>query len=207
MISLEIPTCQTSRAAFCTVESVLPQTFLNHAFRSYLIAQTLCKQFGVVPDLQVLFQSAIFHHWGLFHFRRPNTCFEIESADFGRRFIIESGGSEKSAENVWETIALHMSPEIAFRRSLETSMFARAIQMELFAADRDAFSPNAWSELFARYPRAAFKRYLLLALAKVAEIRAETASGTYLAEVGERLVPGFVSPKFCDRVSQARFEE
>jgi hypothetical protein len=207
MISPIIPSTHLTRSALLAVEQVLPPPFLNHALRTYLLSSILHTGAGSPANQEVLFQAAVFHHWGLFHTRQPHDCFEIESADFGRRFVVEFGGSPAQAECVWETIALHMTPGIAVHRTLETASFARAIQIEVHGTDYSAFSQEDWSSLFTHYPRAGFKRALLAALANAAEIRSETVAGTYLAEVGERLVPGFITSNFCDRVSEAPFPD
>jgi hypothetical protein len=53
----------------------------------------------------------------------------------------------------------------------------------------------------------AFKRAYQKVLAEVVARKAETTPFTFLADIGERHVPGYNAPNFCDLMDRAPFAD
>ena len=61
--------------------------------------------------------------------------------------------------------------------------------------------------MIAAFPRMAFKRAYQQVLAEIVARKPETARFTFLADIGERHVPGYNAPNFCDLMDTAPFAD
>ena len=61
--------------------------------------------------------------------------------------------------------------------------------------------------MIAAFPRMGFKKAYQKVLAEVVARKPGTAPFTFLAEIGERHVPGYKAPNFCDLMDAAPFTD
>jgi hypothetical protein len=59
--------------------------------------------------------------------------------------------------------------------------------------------------VIAAFPRIGFKKSFQKVMAEAVARKPETTPFTFLADIGERHVPGFHAPNFCDAMNVAPF--
>ena len=66
---------------------------------------------------------------------------------------------------------------------------------------------EAAAQVIAAFPRIGFKKAYQKVLAEIVARKPETTLFTFLADIGERHVPGYNAPNFCDLMNMAPFED
>jgi hypothetical protein len=71
----------------------------------------------------------------------------------------------------------------------------------------DQLPREAVAQVIAAFPRMGFKKAYQRVLAAVVARKPETTPFTFLADIGERHVPGYNAPNFCDLLDTAPFAD
>src|SRR5262249_58111755 len=71
----------------------------------------------------------------------------------------------------------------------------------------DQLPREAVAQVIAAFPRMGFKKAYQKVLAEVVARKPETTPFTFLADIGERHVPGYNAPHFCDLMDNAPFAD
>jgi hypothetical protein len=71
----------------------------------------------------------------------------------------------------------------------------------------DRLPKEAVAQVIAAFPRPGFKKAYQKVMAEIVARKPETALGTFLDAVGERHVPGYRAPNFCDLMDAAPFAD
>jgi hypothetical protein len=79
--------------------------------------------------------------------------------------------------------------------------------VDVFGFGVDQLPKEAVAQVIAAFPRMEFKKVYQKVLAVVVARKPETSSATFLADIGERHVPGYLAPNFCDMMNEAPFSE
>ena len=61
--------------------------------------------------------------------------------------------------------------------------------------------------MIAAFPRVGFKKAYQKVLAEVVARKPETTPFTFMTQIGERYVPGYSAPNFCDLMNTAPFAD
>ena len=66
---------------------------------------------------------------------------------------------------------------------------------------------EAVAQVIAAFPRMEFKKAYQKVLAEIVARKPETTPFTFQADIGERHVPGYNAPNFCDLMNAAPFAD
>jgi hypothetical protein len=71
----------------------------------------------------------------------------------------------------------------------------------------DQLPKGVVAEVIAAFPRREFKKDYQKVLAEIVARKPETTPFTFMSHIGERHVPGYDAPNFCDLMNMAPFAE
>ena len=142
-----VPADEISITAYKLAQSSLPLPILNHSLRVYLYSKWIAareQSSWSQPDrLPLLFVACILHDVGCAaRFDGPQR-FEVEGADAAAAHLQIYGVPTADIQEVWQTIALHTSPQIAER----ISPMARLLRASVLI-DFDELGVKAGGRLF-----------------------------------------------------------
>ena len=113
-----IPDSALAREATQFIQDVSTQLLFDHSRRVFLWGALVGGERGLRYDPELLYVGAMFHDIGLIEGHRSHDeRFEIDGANAARRFLERHGLPEEQVMTVWESIALHTTPEIPSRAS------------------------------------------------------------------------------------------
>ena len=107
---------------------------------------------------------------------------------------------------VWESIALHTTPEVPRYKQPEVRLVTLGVEYDVLGLQFDELSAEQRMEVLAVHPRRDFKTGIVEAFSAGMRDKPETAFGTMNADILEATVPGYVRPNFCDFIRDSRFE-
>jgi hypothetical protein len=110
-------------------------------------------------------------------------------------------------EVVWDAVALHTSRGIAERKRPEIALVSAGAGADVVGFGVAQLPSEAIAQVIAAFPRPGFKMAYQKVMAEIVARKPETALGNFLAWVGERHVPGYQSPNFCDLMDAAPFTD
>ncbi len=183
-----------------------PLWLFHHAMRTFLFGSLAGKARGHRFDPEILHTACALHDLGLtprFEGERP---FEIEGAEAARRFLQSEGVGAAIAEVVWDGIALHASPVAEFK-SPEIALVSSGANADVAGPDPREISAAELREVVTAFPRCGFKIAFVQICAGVVQSHPGGAARSLMRDIGERLVPSFGPPNFCEVVARAPFSE
>lgn len=196
---ITIPDSSLAREATELVRDAASDLIYDHCRRVYLFGSLRGKKQGLEFDPELLYVGAMFHDLGLTQrYRRDDQRFEIDGADEARRFLTSHGISATDAETVWQSIALHTTPEIPLHMSSVVALVTRGVELDVLGIGYDAVSPEEREAVVAVHPRPNFKEQILQAFTDGIKHRPETTFGNVKADVLEHFVPGFERDDFVE---------
>ena len=181
--AVSVPQDAISRETWRWASRSLPRYLLAHSVRTYCWGSTLGREEGIAVDPGLLWTAALLHDVGLVRLPRNTMCFEVEGAEFARRFLERRGMTADRAERVAIAIILHMQPGVTLDDGPEALLLDRATGLDVrgagfgrVAAVRDA--------VVRAFPRGDFDRHFLGAISREARRRPGCQSARLLDETG-----------------------
>ena len=110
-------------------------------------------------------------------------------------------------EVVWDAVALHTSRGIVERKRPEIALVSAGAGADVVGLGVAQLPKEVVAQVIAAFPRLGFKKTYQKVLAEIVARKPETAMGNFLASVGERHVPGYKAPNFCDLMDAAPFAD
>jgi hypothetical protein len=107
---------------------------------------------------------------------------------------------------VWESIALHTTPEIPRYKQPEVRLVTLGVEYDVLGLHFDQLSDDQRAEVLAAHPRTDFKWGIIEAFSAGMREKPQTTFGTMNTDVLDATVPGYVRPNFCDYIRNSRFE-
>jgi hypothetical protein len=107
---------------------------------------------------------------------------------------------------VWESIALHTTPEVPRYKQSEVRLVSLGVEYDVLGLHFEELSAEQREEVLAAHPRTNFKKGVVEAFSAGMRDKPETAFGTMNTDILEATVPGYVRPNFCDYIHGSRFE-
>jgi hypothetical protein len=202
----DLPDTRLIRRAFTFAHDNSPTYLCNHVARSWVFADRLGQVEGKAFDREVVAVSALLHDIGLTDAVGGPHRFEVTGANAAADFVRTSGFDDRRAQLVWDSIALHAEPSIAFFKETEVSVCARGISVDFGAPDYQSFEHDIGVILEA-LPRRDMKNEFKACVCHIAETRPETTYENFIADFGRRFVPGYVVPSVVDFVLGGSFTE
>jgi HD domain len=204
---IPIPDSALAREATALVADIATQLLFDHSRRVFLWGSLQGEKLGLDHDPELLYVGAMFHDVGLVEgHRSEHERFEIDGANAARAFLERHGLPEEHVMTVWESIALHTTPEVPRYKQPEVRLVALGVGYDVVGRHFDELSPEQRRAVLAAHPRTGFKQGIVEAFSAGMRDKPETAYGTMNTDILEATVPGYVRPNFCDLIRDSRFE-
>lgn len=178
-----VPQDDVSVATWQWAHRSLPDYLFTHSVRAYCWGAAIAAGEGWTFDRRILWNASLIHDVGLTRIPRNTMCFEVEGAEIARRFLERHGLSAADADRVAIAIILHMQPSVTLDDGVEAVLLDRATSLDLRGegyALVDAVRPRVVRD----FPRRAFDRRFLGAIARDAAIRPACQSARLLHRTG-----------------------
>ncbi|MDX6646379.1 MAG: hypothetical protein QOK40_2106 [Miltoncostaeaceae bacterium] len=190
------------------VRDTAPRLLYDHSRRVFLWGALIGAERGLRFDAELLYVGAMFHDIGLVEgHRSPDERFEIDGANAARRFLEERGVPEEEVMTVWESIALHTTPEVPRYKQPEVALVTAGVELDVLGIGFDDVPAAVRDEVVAAHPRTGFKAGIVDAFADGMRSKPDTTFGTMNTDILEAKVPGYVKPNFCDFIANSGFRE
>jgi hypothetical protein len=204
---IPIPDSALADEATDFVQDVSTQLLFHHSRRVFLWASLQGEKLGLDYDPELLYVGAMFHDIGLLEgHRSEHERFEIDGANAARAFLERHGLPEERVMTVWESIALHTTPEIPRYKQPEVRLVTLGVEYDVLGLHFDELSAEQRMEVLAVHPRTEFKTGIVEAFSAGMRDKPETTFGTMNTDILEASVPGYVRPNFCDFIRESRFD-
>ena len=204
---IAIPDSTLAREATEFVQDASTQLLVDHSRRVFLWGSLHGKKLGLEFDSELLYVGAMFHDVGLLDgHRSEHERFEIDGANAARRFLERHGLPEERVMTVWESIALHTTPEVPRYKQPEVWLVTLGVEYDVLGLHFDELSAEQRQAVLAAHPRTRFKEGIIEAFSAGMRDKPETTFGTMNTDILEATLPGYVRPNFCDYIRNARFE-
>jgi hypothetical protein len=204
---IPVPDSTLASEATDFVQDVSTQLLFDHSRRVFLWASLQGEQAGLDYDPELLYVGAMFHDIGLIEgHRSEHERFEIDGANAARSFLEGHGLPEERVMTVWESIALHTTPEVPRYKQPEVRLVSLGVEYDVLGLHFEELSAEQREEVLAAHPRTNFKNGIVEAFSAGMRDKPETAFGTMNTDILEATVPGYVRPNFCDYIHGSRFE-
>ena len=194
------------RAIFLARERCEDYLF-NHVMRSWLFAERLAMARGSAHDPEVVAVSVLLHDVTLNREFAGPRRFEVEAADIARSFAADAGFDDRRAQLVWDAVALNSTPSIGLHKETEVALATAGICLDVIGLQYDVLGAQEVDAIVGQFPRLGMKRQMTDCFCHMAGKLPETAYGSFLADFGQRFVPGFTPPSAVDLVTGAPFGE
>jgi hypothetical protein len=202
-----IPDGTIAREATEFVQDVSTQLLFDHSRRVFLWGSLQGEKADLDYDPELLYVGAMFHDIGLLEgHRSEHERFEIDGANAARAFLERHGLPEERVMTVWESIALHTTPEVPRYKQPEVRLVTLGVEYDVLGLHFDELSAEQREQVLAAHPRTDFKKGIVEAFSAGMRDKPETTFGTMNTDILEATVPGYVRPNFCDYIQGSRFE-
>jgi hypothetical protein len=204
---ISIPDSTIARETTEFVQDVSTQLLFDHSRRVFLWGSLQGDKLGLDYDAELLYVGAMFHDIGLVEgHRSEHERFEIDGANAARAFLERHGLPEEQVMTVWESIALHTTPEVPAYKQPEVQMVTLGVEYDVLGLHHDDLSAQQREAVLAAHPRPGFKEGIIEAFSAGMRDKPETTFGTMNTDILEATVPGYVKPNFCDYIRNSRFD-
>jgi hypothetical protein len=189
------------------VQDVSTQLLFDHSRRVFLWASLQGEKLGLDYDAELLYVGAMFHDIGLVEgHRSASERFEIDGANAARAFLERHGLPEEDVMTVWESIALHTTPEVPRYKQPEVRLVTLGVEYDVLGLHFEELSAQQRDEVVAAHPRTGFKTGIVEAFSAGMRDKPETTFGTMNTDILEATVPGYVRPNFCEYIRTSGFD-
>jgi hypothetical protein len=204
---IPIPDSTIAREATDFVQDTSTQLLFDHSRRVFLWGSLQGEKLGLDYDPELLYVGAMFHDIGLVEgHRSEHERFEIDGANAARAFLEGHGLPEERVMTVWESIALHTTPEVPRYKQAEVRLVTLGVEYDVLGLHFDELAPLQREAVLVAHPRTDFKAGIVEAFSAGMRDKPETAFGTMNTDILEATVPGYVKPNFCDYIRDSRFD-
>src|SRR6476619_5984313 len=186
-----IPDGSIAREATEFVQDVSTQLLFDHSRRVFLWASLQGENLGLDYDPELLYVGAMFHDIGLVEgHRSEHERFEIDGANAARDFLERHALPEKKVMTVWESIALHTTPEVPRYKQPEVRLVTLGVEYDVLGLHFDELTSEQRDAVLEAHPRTNFKNGIVEAFSAGIRGKPETAFGTMNTDVLEATMPG-----------------
>jgi hypothetical protein len=204
---ITLPDSTLARGADELVRDALSRLLFDHSRRVFLWGSLQGSKLGLDYDPELLYVGAMFHDLGLVEgHRSEHERFEIDGANAARSFLERHGLPEDDVMTVWESIALHTTPQVPRYKQPEVQLVTLGVEYDVLGLHFDDVSEEQRSEVLAAHPRTGFKDGIIEAFSAGMRDKPETAFGTMNTDILVETVRGYLRPNFCDYIRGSRFK-
>ena len=180
---IAVPQDDISAATWRWAHRALPDYLLTHSVRAYCWGAAIGAGEGWSFDARLLWTASLMHDVGLTRIPRNTTCFEVEGGEIARRFLERHGLTSMEADVVARAIVLHMQPSVTMADGAEAVLLDRATSLDVRGAGYDLVD-GVRPAVMDDFPRRAFDRHFLAAIAREAAVRPTCQSARLLHTTG-----------------------
>ena len=203
---IAIPDSALGREATEFVLEASTPLLFHHSRRVFIWASLQAERLSLGYDPELLYVGAMFHDVGLVEgHRSEHERFEIDGANAARAFLEAHGLPEERVMTVWESIALHTTPEVPRYKQPEVRLVTLGVEYDVLGLHFDELSAQQREGVLTAHPRTDFKTGIVEAFSAGMRDKPATAFGTMNTDILEATVPGYVRPNFCDYIRNSRF--
>lgn len=206
-LNIVLPDSRPVADAFDRMREESQPWLVNHVMRSWVFGAKLAQMRGLKPDGETLAVSILLHDMGLARGGAADRRFEVVGADFGKEFALAHGMGETRANTVWDSIALHTLGSIARFKGPEVASCLAGIACDYAGMGYKDLSDSEKKLILTAYPRLKLKSALTTCLCQIAEKHPATTKDNFVADFGERYIPGYTRPSSVDALQKAPFDE
>jgi hypothetical protein len=204
---IRIPDSALARDVTQFVQDVASPLLFDHSRRVFLWASQQGQKHGLRFDPELLYVGAMFHDVGLVEsYRSPDQRFEIDGANAAQAFLEERGLPHAKITTVWDSVALHTTPEIPRYKAPEVWLVTLGVQFDVVGLHLDDVSAEHRAEVIAVHPLTGFKTGIVEAFFDGMRDKPQTAIGTINIDIVEAKLPGYSHPNLCDLIANSRLE-
>jgi len=178
-----VPQDDVSAATWRLAHRTLPDYLLTHSVRVYCWGAAIAAGEGWAFDRRILWNASLFHDVGLASIPRNTMCFEVEGAEIARRFLERNGMAANDADRAAIAIILHMQASVTLDDGVEAVLLDRSTSLDV-RGEGYAHVDAVRTGVLRDFPRGAFDRYFLGAIAREAAIRPSCQSARLLNRTG-----------------------
>lgn len=204
---IPIPDSTLAREATEFVQDVTTQLLFDHSRRVFLWGSLQGEKLSLDYDPELLYVGAMFHDVGLVEgHRSEHERFEIDGANAARAFLQERGLPEEQITTVWDSIALHTTPEIPRYKAPEVWLVTLGVEYDVLGLHLDDVALDRQADVLAAHPRSGFKEGIVKAFFDGMRDKPETAFGTMNVDILEGKLAGYSHANFCHLIANSRLE-
>src|ERR687891_1476015 len=138
---IPIPSSTIAGEATEFVQDVTTQLLYDHSRRVFLWGSLQGEKLGLEYDPELFYVGAMFHDLGLLEdHRSEHERFEIDGANGARQFLERHGLPEERVMTVWESIALHTTPEVPRYKQPEVWLVTLGVEYDVLGLHFDELS-------------------------------------------------------------------
>jgi hypothetical protein len=204
---IAFPDSALGRVATEFVQEASTPLLFHHSRRVFLWASLPAERLSLDYDPELLYVGAMFHDLGLVEgHRSAHERFEIDGANAAHAFLERHGLPEAHVMTVWQSIALHTTRQVPNYLQPEVRLVALGVAFDIYGSDLDTLTAEQRHAVLVAHPRTKFGTGMIEALAAAVRDKPETAVGTFLTDILEATVPGYVRPNVCEAIQHSRFQ-
>jgi hypothetical protein len=205
---IRVPDSTLAREATEFVRDVSTDLLFDHSRRVFLWGSLHGSNTMQSWDPELLYIGAMFHDIGLVDGHRSlHERFEIDGANAARAFLERHGLPEEQVMTVWESIALHTTPEVPNYKQPEVRLVSFGVEYDVPGMHFHRLSLAQREAVIAAHPRTGFKEGIIAAFGAGMRDKPETAFNTAHTDVLEETLPGYVRPNFCHMIRDSHFAD
>jgi hypothetical protein len=205
---IPIPDSALAREVTEFVRDVEPPLLFDHSRRVFLWGSLQGERHGLDYDPELLYVGAMFHDVGLVEgHRSAHERFEIDGANAARAFLERHGLPEAQVMTVWESIALHTTPEIPRYKQPEVRLVTLGVEYDVLGFHHEEIAADKRAAVVAAHPRTGFKAGILRAFYDGMRDKPETTFGTMNTDVIAAFDPRYRRADFCRMIADAPFAD
>lgn len=173
----------------------------NHCIRSWLFGSVIAAKTPELQglDIEVHAIAAILHDLGWDEagdFVTQDKRFEVDGANAAREFLKREAGDwdEHRLQVVWDAIALHTTPSIAWHKEPEVIATSYGTTADFAGPDQAVgghLTWEAWNVIVKEFPRLGMKEGVREILCGLCRTKPQTTYDNFVGQYGERYVEGY----------------
>jgi cyanamide hydratase family protein with HD domain len=176
-----VPDDAVSAATWDWANRSLPRYLLAHSVRAYCWGAAIAEREDWTFDRQILWTASLLHDGALRTIPANTMCFEVEGAEFARRFLERHGMPADAADRVAIAIILHMRPAVTVDDGVESVLLDRSTGLDVRGDGYDEVDAVRAGVMRA-FPRGDFDRRFVAAIRREVERRPTCQSARLLNE-------------------------
>ena len=206
-LQLALPDSRAVQDAYAQAQEESEPWLFHHVVRSWLYGSLFAKRSRAALDMEVFSIAVLLHDLGLAQGGSPDRRFEVFGADQGRSFALSRGLTVEQAETVWDSIALHTTGSVAVHKKANVAHCHTGIACDFGALGLDRLSQREQQIVLEAFPRLQMKHSMTACLSRLVSTHPATVRDNFVAEFGERYVPGYQRFSTVDLLNKSPFAE